>query len=386
MTSANGALRGLREANAQQILDLLRVDGSLSRAELSRRSGLSRTTVSSIVSDLISAGQVRDAEDAAERARGRRGGPLTLMPALHCYGGVDITRSTIRMVLCDRAHQVLASQSASLDPSWHWTVVLDVVADEVRRLATSAGVNLDKLTGVGLGVPGPVIPTTGIIGFAGTTQTWVGVEAGKELAVRLGVQVEIDSKTYLGCLAESIWGAARDFRDVIYIEVSEGLAAGLILDGRVYRGSRGLAGKLGHFSVNPDGPACACGGRGCLQTYVSSPVIVRTLEPVLGHVSISDVIEQARSGHRASRRVLADCSAILGRACAGIANLLDSDLIVIGGDLASAGDLALLPMKKAFEEQALRGVNETRVVAGELGLYAGAHGAAALAIIASETP
>lgn len=396
MTGNHGSLRALREGNQVQLLTLLREHGPMHRAELARRAGLSRTTVSTIVTDLLADGQIveRELDDRPERSRaspdgadraprdGRAGLLLTLNPSAGLALGVDFSYRQARVVLADLAHTVLAARGAELTPDQDWTANLDLAVSMAESALAEAGAARHRLIGAGLGVPGPIDQARHRVGFSSNATGWVGAHAADELAARLGTPVLLDNTCHLACLAESAWGAGHGCPDLIYLKLSYGVGSGLVIHGRIYRGAIGAAGELGHVTVHEEGPACRCGSRGCLEVYAGIPAVLAALRPLLGeNVTVPEVLAAAAAGDRATRRVLADTGRVVGRAMASVCNLLNPGRVVIGGDLAAAGEVLLDPLRDALCRSALQIVGESlQVVPAALGDQAGALGGVALVL------
>jgi predicted NBD/HSP70 family sugar kinase len=172
----------------------------------------------------------------------------------------------------------------------------------------------------------------------------------------------------------------------VYVQVSSGIGAGLIIDGRPYRGAAGVAGEIGHITMDESGPLCRCGNRGCLETFASGPALVRLLASTLGdELTVPEMIELAKQGDRGSRRVIADGGRAVGRVLAAVCNLVNPEMVVVGGDLSAAGELLLGPLRDTLQRTALpMTTRDLTVVAGELGERASVLGALALAIAQSE--
>ena len=168
--------------------------------------------------------------------------------------------------------------------------------------------------------------------------------------------------------------------------VSSGIGAGLIVDGRPYRGGGGMAGEIGHVLVDETGPICRCGNRGCLETYVSGPALTDLLRRSRGEeLSVADIIRLAHAGDAGCQRAIADAGRVLGRVVAAICNVFNPDTVVVGGDLGEAGDVLLDPMREAVSRYAIApAAEDARIVAGVLGERAQVLGALALALLQSE--
>ncbi|TDE11209.1 ROK family transcriptional regulator [Jiangella asiatica] len=393
--TGNGSLRSLRESNRERLLGLLQENGVLHRAELARRAGVSRTTVSTIVADLLDEGIVVEvgddtdryaAVDDVERKGSRPRTGLSLNPKAGAVIGLDFSADAVVGVVADLGHEVLAEESHDLGAELPWENRLDVGVDLAKTLLARADMPWSRVVGVGLGVPGPVDQRTGEVGASSRSLPWAGAHAASDLSRRLNVPVSMDNTAHLGALAEIAWGVAQGCRNVIYVKISSGLSAGLVVDGRVFGGAIGATGALGHMPVDLDGPVCPCGSRGCLELYAAVPALVAQLQGMSRDLTIGHILSMVDDGHRAARRVLADAAGTLGRVLAGVCNLLNPELVVIGGDLAAAGEHYLAPLESTLLDHALPIVaDQLRVVPGQLGDRAGALGAVAC-VLREATP
>lgn len=388
-----GALRGLRRSNREQLIQLLRENGGLHRAELARRAGLSRSAVTTIVAELIGEGLVVEVspalgDDGSPRGRrvGRIGDVLTLNASAGAALGIDYSLGEVRAIVANLAHDVLGATVERLEPSAKWPARLEAGLVAVNRAIEQARVAPDQFLGIGLGIPDPIDLSTGTVGRARSGPTWTGVHAADEFARRLGLPVALDNTAHLAGLAEVMWGAGTGVRNALYLKMSYGIGAGLLLDYRVFRGTIGTAGEIGHMSVDYDGPACACGNRGCLELYAGTPAILAALRPLRGEdVTLDAVIAAARRGDRACTRVIADAGRRTGEVLANVCNLLNPELIIVGGELSVAGDALLDPMREMISRHALSlASSAVRIVPAKLGNRAGALGGVALVLRESE--
>lgn len=378
-----GALRSLRRTNENQLLELLRVHGSLYRAELARLSGLSRSTVSTLVADLIDRRLVVVAPEDGEAAGsgGRQYAERLIANATAGIAlGIDFSYEHVRVALAGPTHELIARAEADLDAEAAWTEQLELALSLVESVLQRSGTSADQILGAGVGLYDPVDVNRGRVGASGRSLAWSGVEAGRELRDRLGFPISLDNTAHLASLAEVVWGAGRGARNAMYLKLSHGIGAGFLFDGRIFRGAIGAAGEIGHFSVEENGPVCACGNRGCLELYAGVPALLRSVRETHGpDITLPDVLTAALAGDRICRRVIADAGALLGRVVGGVCNLLNLDRIIVGGELAEAGELLLGPMRSALERHALPVVSAcVQVVPAELGDLAGALGGVAL--------
>ena len=297
--------------------------------------------------------------------------------------GVDFGHSHLRVAVSDLASTILAERTRPLDTDHDATEGLEMAAELVVETLADAGVARETVIGAGMGLPGPVDQGgEGTVGSSAILPGWIGMTAAAELRKRLDIPVMVDNDANLGALAEAAFGAGRDAGDLIYLKVSSGIGAGLILNGRLYRGSAGLAGELGHVLVNPDGIVCRCGNRGCLETVAATGALVDLLRRSHGEdLTVAAMIEAAREGDTGSRRVIGDAGRALGQVVATLLNVLNPEMLIVGGELAGAGDLLLDGIRESVARAALPETSRgAQLVAGVLGERAQVLGALALVV------
>jgi predicted NBD/HSP70 family sugar kinase len=369
-----------------RVFGVLAEAGPSSRAELARRTRLAPSTVSAVVSELQAAHLVVEPPgQPAPHERGAIGRPPVLV-ALHRTAGValglDFGKRHLRVALADLAHQILAERHQPLDADLPATEAIALAAGLVTEVLDEAGAREASIVGIGMGLPGPVHRPSGELGDSTILPGWVGVRAAEAMTAALGHPVEVENDASLGALSEWMWGAGRGADDLAYLKVATGVGAGLIVGGKPYGGSGGTAGEIGHTVIDPGGPICRCGNRGCLETLAgSAPILAALRDTFDGPVSLSDVIARAHDGHAGSRRAIGDAGAAIGTAAATLCNLLNPERIVVGGDLAPAGALLLEPLAESLTRGAVRSAaDDVEVIGGELGDRAEVLGAVALVL------
>jgi predicted NBD/HSP70 family sugar kinase len=386
--SVSGSLSSLREFNRLRIVDFLRTNGTASRAELARRTGLSRSTVSTLVADLQRRGLVveRAGQFAGEGQPGRPAALLELDPSAAAAVGVDFDHDKVRVAASDLSRSVLAEASAAYDVDHDAQGSLDLAAELVEQVLEEADLERERLLGVGIALAGPIDHDKGALHRSDVLPGWSDFDAAGELEKRLDTPCYVDNDANLGALAEVTLGAGRNARFAAYVSISSGIGAGIIVDGRPYRGHRGTAGEIGHVVVDPQGPICRCGNRGCLETLASGPALLRLVHASREEeLTVRRMIELARDGDAGYRRAIADAGQAVGVVVAGLVNLFSPEMVVIGGDLGEAGDLLLDPLREAVRRDALpAAATDLKVVAGELGERANLLGALALVLMQSE--
>jgi predicted NBD/HSP70 family sugar kinase len=368
-----------RDGNRRRVVNALRVAGPSTRADL-LKAGLSRSTVANVVDDLISAGLVVRVQAALEpRVNGRPPEYVGLDGGAATAAGVEIANGCVRLALCNVAQELIAFDAADVPEDSDPENTLRVVRDLIKSLSDRTGVPLERLIGVGVAVPGPVQRRTGIIGRACTLAPWIGVRSCELAEEVLGSPALVANDANLAALAETTWGAGRGYDDVAYVYTAYGIGVGLVLGGQLYSGAAGTAGEIGHTTVDEHGEICACGGRGCLNTVADPNAVTRQLQQVLSPgITIREVIELTREGDPRCRRVMADAGRQIGAALASLYNLLDPEVIIIGGYLKEAGPALLDPLRESMARCAIHaGEAISPVITGRLDDEVVAMGAAA---------
>ncbi|RPF22727.1 ROK family transcriptional regulator [Myceligenerans xiligouense] len=372
-----GSATSMREANRARIVEAVKRYGGLTQVELAAATGVSTATVSTIVRELLAAGVV---ETHSTSRSGRRATRVTMARRLGVVAGVQVGPRALRVALSDLALDVVADQFLPLPPDHRVDTTLDRAALLVMDLLDQVGADVEELLALGLALPAPVAPDTGELTVRGAMRGWEDTELARVLSRRISRPVHADKDAALGAIAEHDLGAARGLHDVVYVRVGHTTTAGLLLDGRVHRGRAGTAGEIGHVQVDPSGPVCRCGSRGCLDTVVSAPALLSLLRASHGDLTVHDLLAQAAGGDPGCRRVLADAGRAVGQVVGDLVTALGPESVVVGGELAAAGEVLLDPLREAV---AARAVPSTRgavpVVGGELGDRADILGALALA-------
>ena len=374
-----GSQSSLHRANLERVVRAVRLAGSLTQAEIARTTGLSAATVSNIVRELRDNGTVQVTPTSSG---GRRARSVALSGDAGIVVGVDFGHSHLRVAVGNLAHQVLAEQSEPIDVDASAAEGFDRAEQLVGRLVESTGIGRDKVLGVGLGVPGPIDVESGTLGSTAILPGWSGTNPRQELAGRLGVPVQVDNDANLGALGELVWGAGRGVRDLAYIKVASGVGAGLVVDGRIYRGPGGTAGEIGHITLDEAGPVCRCGNRGCLETFTAARYVLELLRGSHGdQLTIPKMVQLGREGDPGCRRVIGDVGRHIGMGVASLCNLLNPSRVVLGGDLAEAGELVLGPIRESVSRYAIpSAAQRLSVMPGALGARAEVLGALALVL------
>jgi predicted NBD/HSP70 family sugar kinase len=351
-----------KEINRQIVLNLVREYQPISRADLARRMGVARGMVSPLVNELIDAGLLYEAA-VGTSARGRKPTLLHVRAHDRLVVGIDVRLSATQVMLADFDGCTLALE-ALRTPTRPAELVAELAA-RIRRL-TAAHADRGACQGVGLVVPGMVDRATGRLVNA-PTLGWRDVDLRDTLAEAAGLPVQIE-RDAVACALAQIWlgkQAPEALDSFAYVTFSDGVGAGLVLNGRVVRGAGNTAGEFGHIPLSLDGPACLCGSRGCWEAYTSGPALVarylgRDLATRQSYAAIAesglgvaDVIARARHGDGRAEAALRDTARLMGLGLAAIVNAVNPARIVVGGEIAGAWDLIGATVAAAMAERTL---------------------------------
>jgi predicted NBD/HSP70 family sugar kinase len=351
----------------------------LTQAEISRATGLSHASVSNIVRELTAQGLARTAE---ARRNGRRVAEVTLEPSAGLVGGIDFGNRHVRAALADFTHKVRAESYRSLPLGHDAASSVGEAAAMLTELVAEAGAALRDVQVIGIGLPGPTDRDAGRILPSTILPAWTDFDVREEFDEALGIRTVFDNDANLGALAEGLWGVGRGLTDFAYVKVSTGIGAGLVLNGQLYRGIAGSAGEIGHTTIDEDGPLCRCGNRGCLEVVAAGPALLDLLRRSHGEtLTIDDVIRLSDEGDPGCRRVITDAGHHIGVALANLCNLLSPQVIIVGGELAAAGEVLLSAIRDSMRRRAVAvPALAPEVVAGAFSARAGVLGALALAL------
>jgi predicted NBD/HSP70 family sugar kinase len=378
---------GVRQRNTTLVLRTVQAEREVSQADLARRLGLARSTVLAIVEDLLGDGLLRELGHGVSGG-GRRPMLLALDDRAYHLVGVDMGASHVTVVVMNLKAEVLARQyrkwSVREDPQGTLGLVEELVA---KALAESRA-GRRAVVGLGVGVPSPVDERTPGQVSPVVMPPWAGVDIAARLEARFGVPVRLDNDANLGALWEARWGHGVNVDNLAYVKVATGIGAGLVFDGRIYRGSRGVAGELGHLSTDNAGPICSCGLRGCLNTLIGTEPLLaraRTRKKRPGaYEKMDDLVDAALAGDPVAVEAFGYAGRQLGLGLAMLLNLANPALVVLGGSLVRSGELFLGPLKETVSRHSFsENFSQARIVASRLGESATARGAATLVLDAA---
>jgi len=386
----------MRQMNLSAILHHLRESAPISRAMLADMTGLNKTTVSSLVGELIECQFVREIGLLESSNAGRRAVLLTLNPQAGCIVSGEIGVDFISVITADFASEIIWRRQDRIDPAMGQAAIVEGAIGLLRCAADQGRAMCGTLLGVAVGVPGLVDQATGTLLFA-PNLGWENVPLRATLQQVFDVPVFVDNEANMAALGEHYFGAARDYQEVLYVSVGVGLGGGVVHAGQVCRGVTGMAGELGHMTMDPAGELCNCGNRGCWETQVSQKALFRRIKQAndarqvsclaemvngdFGRLTVPVVAEAARVGDAVALKALDAIGHCLGIGIASLVNALNPELVVFGGILSQAWEFLLPAVTEEMQQRTLRWNREaTQVVLARHGFDACVMGGVALAL------
>lgn len=358
----------------EHLLSLIRTGTATSRAALARVTGLSRSTVAQRVDALIGAGYVREG-GAGVSSGGRPPAVLEFDGTGKFVLTVAIDPTSLVVGVVNLAGDVVARRAGALRVADGPEVVLPLIEEELRSLRAESGVDRSSLIGIGVSVPAPVEYRTGRPNEPTIMPGWHDCPISEELEAAIGLPVYVENDADVMAVAEHR-ALERQVDHMLFVRATDGIGAGHILGGRLYRGAAGAAGALGH---SPFGGSalCTCGNRGCLAAVASGRAIAARLrETGLSADTAADVVTLARHGDPKVTEVLRDAGRDVGRVLAGVVNLLDPDALVIGGELAEVEDYMAGIRREVFARALPLAAGHLQILKASLGSDAEIKGAA----------
>lgn len=376
----------MRSKNSGFLLDMIWHAQEISRAEIARQAGLSPSTVSAIVRDLEQLGLVQDIGTGSSTG-GRRPILLGFCDDAFAIVGVELGATHIAVVITDLRGRIKVFREQGHPVRTDPPGTLELTRVLIDDALAEARIPLTRVLGIGVAIPSPLDPDEPGRMSPFIVPAWDGYDIRAWLHERYQHPIVIDNDANLGALAEQWWGERAD--DLTYIKIGMGVGAGHIIRGELYRGAGGSAGEVGHIVLDPAGPPCRCGNRGCLVMFIGSDVLVararaHSLYTGGDTLTMGMIIEQAREGEVVAQEIIAAAGNYLGIALASLINILNPAVVVLGGVLASAGDMLIDPLRASIRSHALsKSIAETRIVASTLDRRAIAVGAATLVLAAA---
>lgn len=385
MNTLTGNRELIRAINRSHILNTVKTHGPISRAEIARQTGLSPATVTSISAELISQNLVLEKE-TGDLSGGRRPILLVINPKGGYVVGIKLTEDYAIFALTDLDATVIAKSVMNIlhhQPE----LVVDDLAKMVMQFIQEQGIAKKQLLGVGIGLAGIVDAERGVLRQS-PIYGWQDLPLRNMLQRKLHIPTYIENDVNTLTLTEKWFGHGQQVDNFLIVTIGRGVGMGIVVNGQFYHGHEGGAGEFGHTVIVPDGLACACGKRGCLEAYVSDPSLIRAAQEAvdLGELmesvyTIEELIELAKERNPVVVNIFSRAGRLLGLGVANLINLFDPKKIIISGEGTRAGDFLFNPMKESIRENTMPGLFDPQTVEiAEWGDDAWAHGAAGLVL------
>jgi predicted NBD/HSP70 family sugar kinase len=352
----------MRAINCSAVLNTIKNQGPISRAEIARFTKLSAATVSGITAELIDDDLIFEKE-TGDSSGGRRPILLALNPRGGYVVGLKLLEGQVVGVLTDLEAFVLAKHTQTLD-NHSLEQAIDTLGLVVETLVNQCGVAQKQLLGVGLGLAGVIDTAHGRLRHS-PMFGWRDVPIGDLLRERVQTPVHIGNDVDTLTLAEKWFGKGQGLDNFLTVTIGRGVGLGIVVNGQMYSGFQGGAGEFGHIVIDPAGPQCACGNRGCLETYVSDPALLRTAKEAVERGELPETVQSldaflqlAQKGNPAAVTIFAEAGQVLGRGIANLINIFSPQQIIISGEGVRAGDLIFGPMYDTIALHVMPGLAE----------------------------
>jgi predicted NBD/HSP70 family sugar kinase len=369
----------LKALNRATILNIIKTYGPIARADIARITDLSPAAVTHQTAELIDDGLIFEKQEGDSRG-GRRPILLALNAAGTYVVGAKLAEDFAALAVANLNADVITQTTFKLtarEPE----AVCDQLAGDIRALLRDIGIEPNRILGVGVGMAGIIDSANGICRVS-PYNGWRDVPFADLLEDRLDTDVYLDNDVNTLTRVERLYGPGQHVDDFLVVTVGRGVGLGIVAGGEVYRGSRGSGGEFGHTIVDPDGFLCSCGNRGCLETFVADPWLLRRARINGLEVDTPEaLVSAAQAGDPVARHTFTDAGMTLGRAVANLVNLFNPAMLILSGEGARAGDLLFAPMRATVEKHTfgpLMGDVEVRVE--PLSDEAWARGAASLVL------
>lgn len=381
----------MRAINRSKILETIRTIGMISRIDIARNTGLSQALVTGLTADLIKEGLILE-KQYGEYEGGRRPMLLALNPEGAFVVGVNLSVTELSVVIVNFEGVVVASYAQPLAPIRHSVSEIAVsVVRAVQACIWEANFAKEQVSGVGIGLPGLVDPDSGHIRFL-PNYGWQNVNLKELVQSKLNHPCYIDNSSNTLALAEQWFGEGKGIDNFLVVTIENGVGLGAVINGRIYRGQEGIAGEFGHIILNPDGPECRCGKKGCVEAYAGKIAIMRDARQAAldgqwdcenpDHFAYEDVVGAAQNGSAVLRQLFDRAGRMLGVGISHLITLFNPTKIIITGQGVRAGDLIFDVMYSTLENylSAKFGRQTTQVIVQQWTKQDWARGAGALVL------
>ncbi|MEW9669383.1 ROK family transcriptional regulator [Ammoniphilus sp. 3BR4] len=386
-----GSFQFMKSLNKSLILNVIRLDGPISRAEIAKKTNLTPPTVTNLVGELLESNLVIES-DLGTSSGGRKPIMLRIHASAFHVIGIDVGASHLKVVSANLNAEIIDTLLVKMPNPITSENFLKLLVQSIETMLDKSGLQKDTILGIGVGMHGLVDPQKGVARYAPNLDLRQ-IPIREELETAFDLPVEIENDVRAMALGESWFGNGQGIDNFICINVGMGIGAGIILDNKLFTGSSFTAGEVGHTTIDPEGPKCSCGNYGCLQAIAAGPAIAARVQKEirlgreslitevvcgdLGGITGETVHQAALQGDPLAIEALENTGRYLGIGVANLINILNPSRVILGGGVSKAGEFILGPMKETVEKRAL---NSASICTVKLGDYGTAIGAATLVL------
>lgn len=348
----------VREINQFHILNAIRIAGAISRVEIARITGQSRATVTNITARLIVENLIYEKETEDRSRRGRKRVLLALNPDAAYVVGVKLSAYRISCAVTDIQADVKSSVNMPVRTSERPVkFVADLIEEGIRHCISEARIDLSQVSGIGLGIPGFVDSRSGVCFWTPLYQKG-DVPLKDLIQKRFQIETLIENDTNTVTLAHQWFGEGKGIDNFLVVTIEDGVGMGIVVNGQLYRGARGIAAEFGHVVVDPNGRDCRCGKKGCIEAYASNFSILDEAQAAIDkgewhHEHVPDlrfeeVVTAAQSGERILQNIFTNAGTFLGMGLAGLIQIFNPTKIIISGEGVRAGNLMFQSLRRTI--------------------------------------
>jgi predicted NBD/HSP70 family sugar kinase len=376
-----------------RILNILRNQGPATKRDIAQALGINLTTVSKLVNDLFFSGNYIKVAGDDDSSGGRKPKLYALNNAAGYVIGIDIGGENLRFMLTDICGCIIKSYKKENKIGSSREKMINEILENINKICEVSQLPQKRVLGIGISISGIIDSNTGVSLYCPNIDGLNNFEVKKYFENKTGMHFFIDDSVRCMTIAEKHYGAAKSYDNFLFVGLGKGIGLGIYVNGKIYRGSNGLAGELGHITVSEDGPVCNCGNKGCLEAIASSSGIVKRAAEGMNHgiitslssikkgdysaLTVEDIAEAAKSGDKFAYSIINRTGEYIGIAIATALNLFGTELVVLGGGISMSGNIMLDAIKRTVQIRALEVVSKkVRIIRSELDEFNAAWGAA----------
>lgn len=376
-----------------KILNVIRNKGQVTKQEIARYLNFNLTTITNLVNELLISHKLLQEVGDNVSTGGRKPKLYQININSGNIIGLDIGGENLRIAMCDIMGNVISSLTSRSQYNGNREKLIDGILNLIEKIIANAGYNKSSILGIGISISGIVDSDSGNIIYCPNIDGLDNFPIKNFLESKTDFPVFVDDSVRCMAIAEKHYGIAKEYDNFLFISLGKGIGMGIYVNGKIYRGSMGLSGELGHITVDEDGPLCNCGNKGCLEAIASGPGIIRRaregiengivtlltqiIKGDLKNLTVEAISKAAEEGDKFSYYLINRTGEYIGIAVAAVLNLFGPEIVVLGGGVAKCGDVMIAAIRRTVQLRALSVISKkAMIVRSELGDNIAARGAA----------